>query len=960
MHVGAFPQPQPVYMNLSNSNSAPNLYKNGNSLSGRKLTSSLSEATFTSEEDVPNTHLPPDPNLSSRLVQDVQDDDNDEKLSTDGSVSPLAYPSSPSPPNQPLSDTKAQQPLCSSKTSEDRTIKFSKLEKSNKVKDILNLIEFGPIESCQVHHPTISADDNNNGDDDDDDGKSHAGDDVDSNTNTKLSASLSFVSPAVAVRCYTQLKEMLPDLKTALNSPELELKLVTGEPLSQELRDAIKRDGASRGICVSNLPKGVSQSNMLKELRKYGEIEALKYKLSKNSAFVYFTCIASAVSCLSELSSANREGQMFSQSKIFYAPDKNTSQTNIPDSVRGAIDSYYTSVNDSLGDMCLTPSTSISSPRASASRIFRHSSSTSSSARFNSQMELPMSIPAPGNVPPTLVPSSAGVLPGPYSSFPEYASVSPFVHSTSSTFNSSMSPLSGTFAEQQIYSQNSHHGHSSSLNDALDAIPDNLGNRTIYLGNLDSVTNQEDICNVVRGGILESVKLLRDRRVCFVTFIHSEDAAEFMSRATSSGVYVRSRCLKVAWGRNSGPLRPQIEEAIENGACRNLYIGIVRDEDENSAKEDTEPDPEEPAEHQKEKTSSEPFLNSSNASEGTEIPEEQTLRRDFSFFGGIEQINYFEDGRCAFVNFFNILSCMKAVESFNGPDSQRTNASFHGRYTPFKISFGKDRCGIPPKKKKKKKNRTSRSSSSADNEGNDNKQFEDSKFRAALDGMQISSTTLEEKKKEEHENKMDAVVEEKTEEEIKQKMNSSSTKLRKPSEYYPASSDSSSRSHSRHDRRRRPSRRPLGSNPFGQSGYENTNSYYKNDGNLMGSPMAYYGNGGYYSSEGQVGSPAMTQGPGFYMHGGYSLSSPQLVPPSQPGYYVPQVQMYYQPYPQSSAGQYSNRPYKYQHRQRRRFSDKPETSVTEEESENDDDEEEEKGGVSTEEKHDASLVETVI
>ena len=42
----------------------------------------------------------------------------------------------------------------------------------------------------------------------------------------------------------------------------------------------------------------------------------------------------------------------------------------------------------------------------------------------------------------------------------------------------------------------------------------NLGNRTVYLGNLHQDSSIEEICNVVRGGLLQSVRFLRN-----VTFV---------------------------------------------------------------------------------------------------------------------------------------------------------------------------------------------------------------------------------------------------------------------------------------------------------------------------------------------------------------------------------------------------------------------------------------------------------
>ena len=55
----------------------------------------------------------------------------------------------------------------------------------------------------------------------------------------------------------------------------------------------------------------------------------------------------------------------------------------------------------------------------------------------------------------------------------------------------------------------------------------NLGNRTVYLGNLHQDSSIEEICNVVRGGLLQSVRFLKERHVCFITFIDPIAAANF-------------------------------------------------------------------------------------------------------------------------------------------------------------------------------------------------------------------------------------------------------------------------------------------------------------------------------------------------------------------------------------------------------------------------------------------------
>ncbi|VEU21320.1 DEKNAAC102354 [Brettanomyces naardenensis] len=843
---------QPVYMNVSNANSAPSLYDHG--VPSRWLMPSLSEATLTSEEeheeqDGNDEEESSDPNLSKRLAQDAE-----EKSSTNSPDFPLAYPELRSSQGSSApEDDRRHFPHVSTR----RTIRFSKVNESVKAKDILNLIEFGPIEHCKV--------------------KSVDGETV---------ASLSFVSPDTASRCFAQLKESLTDLRTALDSLKLELDLAENDPVNPILREAVKHDGATRAICISNLPRGVSRTNLIKKLEVFGEIESLRYKLSRNSAFIYFTSIDSAVKCLEELSNKDSESLLdstFAHSRISYAADKNTAIAGgEADRSSSAI---FQNRNDSWGDICSTPSTSISSPRNSVAKIFK----TSSSNRYLSQIPINAS-PAPAPQPPVPYPYAT-----PVQAFPEY--LPQYVRPSRSSFSAGMSPVPGSFPEQQfVYSTRQQHRRTASMNSNLvETIPDNLGNRTVYLGNLDMTTSEEDICNAVRGGILESVKLLRDRRVCFITFIYPDDAAAFIARATSSGVYVHSRCLKIGWGRNSGPLRQDIEDAVEAGASRNLYIGIVKEEDE--VKESTE------KEEDGEEHDTTIVDNHDEPASVCEIPEERTLRRDFSFFGGIEQINYFEDGRCAFVNFFNILSCMKAVDDFNGSDSERVHRSFHGRYRAFRIAFGKDRCGIPPKKKKKKRRRAGRKDE-VNEEVEDEEQFDDSKFQAALNYMQISSKILDDKRTETESSpgeteESQIAVEVKTEvsgqiknESISSK-SSSEIEVSKDSRNLAGQSERGRKKSGSHERSVRKS--SLHSSSSYRS-YENQGSYYP--GEAVPSPMTYYSNGAYYPAEnGQEPEVDSMQQSHFYAHPGYSLSSPQLIPPSNPGYYISSPQVYYPMYP---------------------------------------------------------------
>ena len=174
----------------------------------------------------------------------------------------------------------------------------------------------------------------------------------------------------------------------------------------------------------------------------------------------------------------------------------------------------------------------------------------------------------------------------------------------------------------------------------------NLGNRTVYLGNIHPETTIEEICNVVRGGLLHHIRYIPDKHICFVTFIDPTSAASFYALSNLQGLMIHNRRLKIGWGKHSGALPPAIALAVSGGASRNVYIGNL-----------------------------------------DESWTEERLRQDFSEYGEIELVNALREKSCAFVNFTNIANAIKAIEAVRGKED----------YRRFKINFGKDRCGNPPR-----------------------------------------------------------------------------------------------------------------------------------------------------------------------------------------------------------------------------------------------------------------------
>lgn len=215
--------------------------------------------------------------------------------------------------------------------------------------------------------------------------------------------------------------------------------------------------------------------------------------------------------------------------------------------------------------------------------------------------------------------------------------------------------------------------------------PFNVGNRTIYLGNLHPESTVEEIANNVRaGGLVESIKFHPEKRSCFITFIDPTVAFKFyLNHQVLHLLIIHGYEVHVNWAKHhSGPLPRVIALAVTAGASRNVYIGIrVRRDEEAQNNPDTQ----------------------------QKLPTEEELRKDFSCFGKLEQINFYHDKACVFLNFLNITSAIRLVKEFSLQDVDKINkiagdnGELYDKYKNFKISFGKDRCGNQPKFTIKKK-----------------------------------------------------------------------------------------------------------------------------------------------------------------------------------------------------------------------------------------------------------------
>lgn len=198
------------------------------------------------------------------------------------------------------------------------------------------------------------------------------------------------------------------------------------------------------------------------------------------------------------------------------------------------------------------------------------------------------------------------------------------------------------------------------------------GNRTVYIGNISQRSRIEDVCNVVRGGTLQQIKCFREKNNCFVTFIEASSAAQFYANAFIDPIILHNNTLKVGWGDHSGPLPKSIELAVTIGSSRNVYVSLP----EYAFKDKYINDPNYKEYHDRYK-----------------LPDEDQLKKDFANFGEMEQINFLKDRHCCWVNFTNIRSAIKLIESVNKADNSYFHSQFNDRYRGLIIGYGKDRCG---------------------------------------------------------------------------------------------------------------------------------------------------------------------------------------------------------------------------------------------------------------------------
>lgn len=172
------------------------------------------------------------------------------------------------------------------------------------------------------------------------------------------------------------------------------------------------------------------------------------------------------------------------------------------------------------------------------------------------------------------------------------------------------------------------------------------GERTIYLGGVTEEFNLKDVLDNVQGGMIDHVKILPEKKCCFVAFVDPQAAHNFMATVQQTGFMVNNKHIKVGWGK-SKPIPPPLVEALRTGATRNVFLGNV----------------------------------------DASITAEK-LQNDFSKVGRvIEKIDILPAKKLAFIHFTSIQGAVEAVEEL------RTEGNpLREEYATCRVNFGRDRC----------------------------------------------------------------------------------------------------------------------------------------------------------------------------------------------------------------------------------------------------------------------------
>jgi RNA recognition motif-containing protein len=170
----------------------------------------------------------------------------------------------------------------------------------------------------------------------------------------------------------------------------------------------------------------------------------------------------------------------------------------------------------------------------------------------------------------------------------------------------------------------------------------NSSNRTLFIGGVSQDISSEDIFNVIKGGNVYSLKIVREKKCAFLTFMDPHSALAYLSLCNFQGLVVKGHKLRVSLGTNSNITVQSIIYCFR-GATRTVVLSNT----------------------------------------DSSITHDKILC-DFGKFGELEMINFISSKRIVFINFLNITDSYLCCASLNSDPF----------YLNYKIGFGNDRCSI--------------------------------------------------------------------------------------------------------------------------------------------------------------------------------------------------------------------------------------------------------------------------
>lgn len=195
------------------------------------------------------------------------------------------------------------------------------------------------------------------------------------------------------------------------------------------------------------------------------------------------------------------------------------------------------------------------------------------------------------------------------------------------------------------------HNNGSNIQGGLSS--SSSSSRTVYLGGMPEGATAEDLCNVIRGGQLEKIRMSPEKHCAFVTFVEATAAAAFYALASEGlGVWVRGVRLRAGWGQPS-ILPRAVLAALRQGASRTLYLGNV---------------------------------------DSVRLGGEEGVRTMFAPHGTLEQVHFLRGGNAGsasksvlFVSYCCLLDAVRALEA------TRSDPLFQH----CTLAYGRDRCAQP-------------------------------------------------------------------------------------------------------------------------------------------------------------------------------------------------------------------------------------------------------------------------